>query len=295
MGKFELTTMSNQNRFYNIDILRGLIMILMAIDHCYLTIYQNHFAEFWNSPLPNYGSNAVFLTRWAANICAPGFALLMGMSVYIFTANKIKLTENQSIKSIIIKRGLVLIILQQLLNLPSLLFKTSNLENFQVFRGGVLYALGASMIILSLLLKWNKQKLLFLGLFTIVLNYLIASYILMHPSNNTAIHLLFTPGSNQWVSVNYPAFPWLGISIIGMGMGGYLIEDKTRFITNTWKIGISLLLLFVVLRALSWGDYNHIADTNSLINYLVIIKYPPSIAFVTITLGMLSLLFCKFK
>lgn len=105
------------------------------------------------------------------------------------------------------------------------------------------------------------------------------------------MHLLFTPGVNQWVSVNYPAFPWLGVSIIGMAMGGYLIEDKNRFINNTWKIGITLLLLFVLLRTISWGDYNHIVDSSSLINYLAIIKYPPSITFIMITLGMLSLLF----
>jgi uncharacterized membrane protein len=123
MGNFEFTTMSNQNRFNNIDILRGLIMILMAIDHCYLTIYQNHFGEFWDSDLPNYGSNAVFLTRWVGNICAPGFALLLGMSVAIFNSKRKINIDNQSIRSIIIKRGLVLIILQQLLNLPSLLFK----------------------------------------------------------------------------------------------------------------------------------------------------------------------------
>jgi len=291
MGNFELITMSNQNRFNNIDILRGLIMILMAIDHCYLTIYQDHFGEFWNSDLPNYGSNAVFLTRWASNICAPGFALLMGMSVSIFNSKRSNNIDNQSIRSIIIKRGLVLIILQQLINLPSLLFKTSNLDNMQVLRGGVLYSLGAAIIILALLLTWNKQKLLFLGLFTIAINYLIANYILIHPSNNTAIHLLFTPGINQWVSVNYPLLPWLGIAIIGMSLGGYYIDDKIKFINRSWKVALTLMLIFILLRFLNWGDYNHNVDTSSLINFLAIIKYPPSVAFVVITFSILGGLF----
>jgi len=291
MGKFESLQKIIQYRYRNIDILRGLIMILMAIDHCYLTIYQDHFGEFWNSDLPNYGSNAVFLTRWASNICAPGFALLMGMSVSIFNSKSLNNIDNQSIRSIIIKRGLVLIILQQLLNLPSLLFKTSNLDNMQVFRGGVLYALGAAMIILALLLTWNKQKLLFLGLITIVINYLIASYILIHPSNNTAIHLLFTPGINQWVSVNYPLLPWLGIAIIGMSLGRYYIDDKIKFINYSWKVALTLMLIFLVLRFLNWGDYNHNVDTGSLINFLAIIKYPPSVAFVVITFSILGGLF----
>jgi len=291
MGKFESLQKIIQYRYRNIDILRGLIMVLMAKGHCYSTIYQTHFTESYDADLPNYGSMAVFLTRWVGIICAPGFALLMGMSVSIFNSKRSNNIDNQSIKSIIIKRGLVLIILQQLLNLPSLLFKTSNIDNMQVFRGGVLYALGAAMIILALLLNWNKQKLLFLGLFTIVMNYLITSYILVHPSNNTAIHLLFTPGINQWVSVNYPLLPWLGIAIIGMSLGGYYIDDKIKFINRSWKVALTLMLIFIVLRFLNWGDYNHNVDTSSLINFLAIIKYPPSVAFVVITFSILGGLF----
>jgi len=291
MGKFESLQKIIQYRYRNIDILRGLIMVLMAKGHCYSTIYQTHFTELYDGDLPNYGSMAVFLTRWVGNICAPGFALLLGMSVSIFNSKRSNKIDNQSIKSIIIKRGLVLIILQQLLNLPSLLFKTSNIDNMQVFRGGVLYALGAAMIILALLLTWNKQKLLFLGLFTIVMNYLIASYILIHPSNNTAIHLLFTPGINQWVSVNYPILPWLGIAIIGMSLGRYYIDDKIKFINRSWKIALTLLLIFILLRFLNWGDYSHNVETSSLINFLAIIKYPPSVAFVVITFSILGGLF----
>ena len=291
MGKFESLQKIIQYRYRNIDILRGLIMVLMAKGHCYSTIYQTHFTESYDGDLPNYGSMAVFLTRWVGNICAPGFALLMGMSVAIFNSKSLNNIDNQSIRSIIIKRGLVLIILQQLLNLPSLLFKTSNLDNMQVFRGGVLYALGAAMIILALLLTLNKQKLLFFGLFTIVMNYLIAGYILVHPSNNTAIHLLFTPGINQWVSVNYPLLPWLGIAIIGMSLGWYYVDDKIKFINQTWKIALTLMLIFILLRFLNWGDYNHNVDTSSLINFLAIIKYPPSVAFVVITFSILGGLF----
>jgi uncharacterized membrane protein len=291
MGNFESLQKIIQYRYRNIDISRGLIMVLMAKGHCYSTIYQTHFTESYDGDLPNYGSMAVFLTRWVGNICAPGFALLMGMSVAIFNSKRSNNIDNQSIRSIIIKRGLVLIILQQLLNLPSLLFKTSNLDNMQVFRGGVLYALGAAMIILALLLTWNKQKLLFLGLFTIVMNYLITSYILVPPSNNTAIHLLFTPGINQWVSVNYPLLPWLGIAIIGMSLGRYYIDDKIKFINQTWKVALTLMLIFIVFRFLNWGDYNHNVDTSSLINFLAIIKYPPSVAFVVITFTILGGLF----
>ena len=279
-----------QYRYRNIDIFRGLIMILMALDHCYLTIYQNHFSESFDKNIPNYGSMAVFFTRWVGNICAPGFALLMGMSISMHVSKNIKTIGNQTIINKLLKRGFLLIILQQLLNTPSLFFDINNLNNVIVFRGGTLYALGVSMMVGALLIKVKKQNLLAIGLGIILINYIIASYFLTHTNHNSFEYLLFTPGMNPWLSVNYPAIPWMGMSIIGMSMGNYMIEDNNRFISNTWKIGIILLLLFVVLRAQNWGDYNHIANASSLINYLVIIKYPPSIAFVSITLGIIFLL-----
>ncbi len=71
-------------------------MVLMAKGHCYSTIYQTHFTESYDADLPNYGSMAVFLTRWVGNICAPRFALLMGMSVSIFNSKgQIILITNQ--------------------------------------------------------------------------------------------------------------------------------------------------------------------------------------------------------
>ena len=207
MGKFESLQKIIQYRFRNIDILRGLIMVLMAKGHCYSTIYQTHFTESYDGALPNYGSLAVFWTRWVGNICAPGFALLMGMSISIFTSNKIKIIENQSITIQLFKRGVLLIIVQQLLNIPSLFFDINNLDNILVFRGGTLYALGFSMIIGALLIKLSKQRLLLLGCGVVLTNYIISSYFLVHPNDNPFVHLLFTPGVNQWVSVNYPAFP----------------------------------------------------------------------------------------
>ena len=95
MGKFESLQKIIQYRYRNIDILRGLIMVLMAKGHCYSTIYQTHFTESYDGDLPNYGSMAVFLTRWVGNICAPGFALLMGMSVSIFNSKRSNNTDNQ--------------------------------------------------------------------------------------------------------------------------------------------------------------------------------------------------------
>ena len=272
--------MNNQHRFQNIDILRGLLMIIMAIDHCFLIFYQTHYAESWNGSIPNYSSMAIFFIRWISNICAPGFALLMGMSMTFSLSKNSNDYDKWPKAYFFIKRGIVLIILQQLIDLPLLLFNIDNLDALPPFRGGVLYALGASLIFSSLFIKVKPILQLFIGISIVLINYLITSTILTQASSNTFINLLFIPGSNNWVSVNYPAFPWIGISMIGLGI------RKIKFL----KAGLILLVVFVLLRIFNFGDYNQ-KNLSGIINYLAVVKYPPSIAFVILNMGILSLLF----
>lgn len=272
--------MNNQNRFHNIDILRGFLMIIMAIDHCYLFFYQTHYAETWNSSIPNYGSYAVFFTRWISNICAPGFALLMGMSMTFSLSKNSNDFDKCSQAYFFIKRGVVLIILQQLIDLPLLLFNIDNLDALPPFRGGVLYALGASLIFSSFFIKVKPIVQVYIGLAIVLINYFITSTVLTQASSNTFLNLLFIPGSNKWVSVNYPAFPWIGITMIGLGI------RKINFL----KAGFILLIVFFLLRIFDFGDYNH-KNLSATISYFAVTKYPPSIAFVVLNMGILSLLF----
>lgn len=272
--------MNNQKRFQNIDILRGLLIIIMAIDHCYLFIYQTHYSETWDSSIPNYGSYAVFFTRWISNICAPGFALLMGMSMSFSLSKNSNDFDIWPQAYFFIKRGVVLIILQQLIDLPILILNIGNLDTLPPFRGGVLYALGASLIFGSLFIKVKPILQLFIGISIVLINYFITSTVLTQASSNNFLNLLFIPGSNKWVSVNYPAFPWIGITIIGLGI------RKINFL----KAGFILLIVFVLLRIFNFGDYNH-KNLSGIINYLAVVKYPPSIAFVILNMGILSLLF----
>lgn len=255
-------------------------MIIMAIDHSYLFIYQTHYSESWNSSMPNYSSYAVFFTRWVSNICAPGFALLMGMSM-TFSLSKNINDFNKSPKAyFFIKRGIVLIILQQLIDLPILILNIGNLDTLPPFRGGVLYALGASLIFCSLFIKVKPIIQVYIGAAIVFINYFIVNIGLTQASSNTFLNLLFIPGSNNWVSVNYPAFPWIGITMIGLGI------RKVNFL----KAGLAFLLIFIILRFINYGDYNH-KNLNGIINYLAVIKYPPSIAYVIFNMGILSLLF----
>ena len=255
-------------------------MIIMAIDHCYLFFYQTHYAETWNSSIPNYGSYAIFFTRWVSNICAPGFALLMGMSMSFSLSKNSNDFDKWHKAYFFIKRGVILIIIQQLLDLPILILNIGNLDSLPPFRGGVLYALGVSLIFSSLFIKSKPIIQVYIGTAIVFINYFITSTVLTQPSSKTCLNLLFVPGSNNWVNVNYPALPWIGITMLGLGI------RKVDFL----KAGLILLVVFVFLRIFNFGDYNH-NNLSDIINYLAVIKYPPSLAFVILNMGILSLLF----
>lgn len=273
--------MNIQHRFQNIDIMRGLLMIIMAIDHCFLIFYQTHYAESWNGSMPNYGSTTIFFTRWISNICAPGFAFLMGMSMSFSLSKNSNNFDIWPQAYFFIKRGVLLIIIQQLLDLPILILNIGNLDTLPPFRGGVLYALGASLIFSSFFIKVKPIVQVYIGLVIVLINYFIASIVLTQPNSNTFLNLIFIPGSNNWVNVNYPALPWIGITMIGLGI--------RRF--DSLRAGLILLLIFIVLRLVNFGDYSH-KNLSGIINYLAVIKYPPSIAYVILNMGILSLLFC---
>ncbi len=266
-------------------------MVIMAIDHAYLIFYQIHYDESWNRMLPDYGSIAIFFTRWISNICAPGFALLMGMSMVFYSVKKQQESSKNSNVFFFIKRGLILILLQQLLDLPTLIFNFNSIDKIPLFRGGVLYALGFSLIIASFFINWKYKLQIIIGFGIVVFNYFIANTILKDASNSSIINLLFIPGINNWVSVNYPALPWLGITFIGLGVGRYFISNSKKLKFTFLFIGITFVIVFMILRTLSMGDYKHTMYPISITNYLAVIKYPPSITFVVLTMGILSLLF----
>jgi uncharacterized membrane protein len=282
--------MINQYRFQNIDILRGLLMVIMAIDHSFLFIYKTHYSESWNELIPNYGSIPIFFTRWISNICAPGFALLMGMSMSFSLTNKGRNINGYNIILFFIKRGFVLIILQQLLDLPVILFNLDTLDSWPLFRGGILYALGVSLIFSSLFINVKPFVNICIGVGVVFINYFITSIFLTNSTNNTSLNLFFVPGVDNWISVNYPALPWIGIAIIGLGFGKTILEKDQNSNLYYLKAGIIFLLIFVVLRYVNYGDYNH-KNLEGIINYLAVIKYPPSIAFIILNIGLLSFLF----
>lgn len=284
-------------RLLPLDALRGLIIIFMALDHTSYYLAGVHPEEFWGSPLPQYSSALAFLTRWLTHLAAPGFFFLMGTSMVLFAESRRRMgwQEGKIIRYFAV-RGLVLIVIQALLVNPAWLIASPALvtrlpggggEGFWLYHAGVLYGLGATMIAGALLLKFSPA-----ALAAISLSAILATQALIPPPEKVAvlypplIRLLLIPGQTGKLQVYYPLFPWLGIVVLGMIFGHELLRDRKRAYSKALIFGLAFTILFIIVRCLdSVGDF-HPTDTSNWMSFLNVTKYPPSIAFILLTLGL---------
>ena len=281
--------MSNQSgkRLFPLDALRGLIIVFMALDHANYFIAQQHSSgEHWGGAFPSYTSALPFITRLVTHFSAPGFFFLMGVGMLLFAESRRKQGwTNWKITSHFLIRGLVLILLQLLIINP--IWKAGP-EFFPDTYIGVLIALGGTMILGSLFLKLNPSALLILTL------SLLVGTELLHPApemwgqiNNEPWNLLFLrSGGDGTLWSNYPILPWLELVVVGMLFGRWLLANKNDAYQKGLLTGIILLLLFVVLRYFDgFGNIRPRAG-NTWIDFLNVVKYPPSLAFTFLTMGI---------
>ena len=127
-----------EGRLISLDALRGLIIMLMAIDHASYFIARVHSAEFWGSALPVYSSGFWFWTRWVTHLCAPGFFFLMGAGMILLAdARRNAGWEENQITRFFFIRGLFLIFLQLFVEDPAWIFGSLTVNrNAMVIRGG---------------------------------------------------------------------------------------------------------------------------------------------------------------
>lgn len=271
-------------RLIPLDALRGLIIVLMALDHANVFIAQKHSSgEYWGGAFPKYNDPLAFLTRLVTHLSAPGFFFLMGVGMMLMThARRQKGEGFQDIVPHFWIRGMVLIALQLLVVNLAWDF---GLDTYL----GVLYALGCTMIIGSFLV-WLPSKYL-LGL-SVALILVIGQATFpdeqwKNPDSvGTLSRLLIVPGGTRDLWVNYPPLPWLGLVTFGMAFGGWLIEDTSKAFDRAWKLGVAFLAAFVVLRLLDgFGNIRPRAG-DSWIDFLNMVKYPPSITFLLSTTGV---------
>jgi uncharacterized membrane protein len=277
----QLSSAAAPERLLSLDALRGLIMILMAIDHASAIIGKSHSVEWWNVPLPEYGGTAAFLTRFVTHFCAPGFFFLMGAGMILFADSRRR--SGWSTGKIVRHfafRGLLLILLEQFLVNPLLHWRLAPTEL------GVLYGLGGVMIICALLVRLDRVILLGVGFTAILVIQVLPPF--LHDSGigfTPLTRLLLVPGySGDW-TVLYSIVPWLGVTALGMAFGRDLVRDRGKAMRRALSAGVVFLLLFPVVRLVGgFGNFCPPAGPG-WIDFLNVVKYPPSLVFILLTLG----------
>lgn len=286
------TSITNNKRITSIDIVRGIAMVIMALDHVRDFI---HIQANVDDPLNLHTTTPIlFFTRWITHFCAPIFVFLSGTSIYIQSLRKTK-TE---LSNFLIKRGLWLVIVEVTL----ITFAWTFNPFFNVFALQVIWAIGMSMIVLGIFIGFgfSYQLILSIGLLIVFGHNLLDIpesavgfkagfwWDLLHHSN-FAFYQIFP---NHFVVIAY-AFPiWAGVMMLGYSAGKFFTNSYTqqqRFAIFS-KIGIGLFLLFVVLRFLNvYGDpVKWTVQPTSLYTFLSFInvfKYPPSLLYLCVTIG----------
>lgn len=276
------------HRITSIDTLRGIVVMLMALDHV-RDYFHNQ--AFTHNPLDvNEPNVAVFFTRWITHFCAPVFIFLAGTSAYL-SAQKKSSNEQQWF---LIKRGLWLIFIE----LTVVNFGWTFNPYFPASILQVIWAIGACMVLLGLIVRLPQSIILTIGilvtLFHNTLDYLptdwktSAFYNLIHTGSFT-----FFPVTNNYGFVTvYGILPWFGVMCLGYAVGK-LFTTKYPAVMRQSRLklfGISALLLFIVLRFINvYGDpspwQSNLQGIGKWLSFINVTKYPPSLHYVLLMLG----------
>ncbi|HRH49011.1 MAG TPA: heparan-alpha-glucosaminide N-acetyltransferase domain-containing protein [Panacibacter sp.] len=279
-------------RITSIDFTRGLVMIIMALDHVRDFIHVDAVSQ---SPTNLSTTTPIlFFTRWITYLCAPTFVFLAGTSAYI-TFNR----ENNMAQSrkFLLKRGLWLVLLEFTLVNFGLYFD----PGFHNFLFEVIAAIGFGFIMLSLLIKFPVKSIAIIGLLIICCHNLLP---LIPFSEGSVVKAILMPffgvvgfplSSQTTFVVAYPPVPWLGIMLVGFASGKLFelpgAKRKMLFV----KIGSGALLLFAVVRFVNiYGDPSLWSAQKdgvyTFLSFMNVTKYPPSLLFCLVTLGIMFLI-----
>lgn len=282
-------------RFQAIDALRGLIMILMAIDHSSAFIARQHASEFWAGAMSAYDSAFPFLTRWITHLCAPGFFFLMGAGIYWSSLRRPETAVRRTLT-----RGLILFLLAMVLETPVMYLQGQlkppavqlarvtappPLDGSPMVWGFITLAgLGLVMMVCGLLLRLPRWAWV-----AAVAASVFATNTLLPASGQPGpwwFTILLAPGISQGLLVVYPVVPWLGPAAAGLLFAAWWREQPERASQRVWLVGLALVALAVVLRASGgWGNIRPPRDTG-WIEFLNNVKYPPSLVFWSMAMGI---------
>ncbi|GAB3997349.1 DUF1624 domain-containing protein [Spirosoma daeguense] len=279
------------NRITAIDVTRGLVMVIMALDHVRDLL---HLPALTQDPT-NFATTTpiLFLTRWITHLCAPTFVFLSGASAYL----SLRKRNDAAGRRFLRKRGLVLLLFELTIINFAFWFEIP----FQSLMLQVIYAIGGGLIILSLLAKLPVRSIGFIGLVIVFLhNVLQLVPTFTNPIGRLVWSLFFRteffPISPKFaLLVAYPLVPWLGIMLVGYAFGQLVDRPIAQRKSLVLRIGLGSLALFILLRFINiYGDpVPWSAQKDSVFTFFSFInvtKYPPSLQYDLLLLGLMFLI-----
>lgn len=269
-----------RTRLESIDILRGLVIVIMALDHT--RDYFSSSAGIFEPTDLTRTYPALFFTRWITHFCAPVFVFLAGVGSYLMGQRR----GSAELARFLVTRGLWLAALEVLIVSP---LGWSFQLDFSMIRLQVIWAIGVSMILLAGLVRFPARVAGWAGLI------LMAGHNLLDGSPNGWVKLLHSISFHQWaeghrIASLYPLIPWVGVLWAGYGAGAIWQWESERRKRYLRRVGASALMLFLALRAFNfYGDPALWKPQGSaflsVLSFLNVSKYPPSLLYLLLTLG----------
>ncbi|WP_349974459.1 DUF1624 domain-containing protein [Pseudomonas sp. WHRI 8519] len=285
-------------RLQSIDALRGLVILFMLLDHVRETFFLHHQVS---DPMSiDTTDPSLFFSRTLAHLCAPVFVLLTGLSAWLYGE---KYQGRSDVSAFLFKRGLFLVVLEfTLVNFAWTFQLPPSVIYLQV-----IWAIGVSMIALSLLVWLPRPALIVLGAVIIAGHNLLDG---LHFATESALHVPWAILHDRgWLELSdslrlrtsYPVLPWIGVIALGYGLGPWFARgsDAGQRQYRLLLAGVIALLGFMVLRMLNgygeapWSGYPTLTQT--VMSFFNITKYPPSLLFLALTLGCGLLLLRAFE
>lgn len=289
---------SGRNRLSSIDMLRGFVLVIMALDHV-RDMVTRPLSNDYSSAVDFTGSAAAwFFTRWVTHLCAPTFVLLAGVSAYLYGATRQRSTGE--VARFLASRGVWLVFIE----LTAVNFAWSfNLHTLPTLQ--VIWAIGCSMIALSALVWLPRAAIAVVAVVMIAahngldrvqpgLSEASPLWVLLHIPGTLKV------GGASIALVVYPLVPWIGVMALGYAIGSFFVGANPARSRRLLRIGVLLTLSFLLLRlAHLYGDpvgwAQHPTPTATIIDFLNTTKYPPSLQFLLMTLGPAMMLLGWFE
>ncbi|WP_313244724.1 DUF1624 domain-containing protein [Stenotrophomonas rhizophila] len=283
-------TYSPTSRLTSIDQLRGTVIVLMLLDHVRETFYMHQ--QVGDPMVVDQVEPALFVSRLLAHLCAPVFVLLTGLSAWLYASGKPD--GRRAASAFLLKRGLFLVVLELLVvNFAWTLQFPPSVMYLQV-----IWAIGVSMIALAGLLWLPRGALAVLALAVIAGHNLLDG---VRVQGDGALAVLWKVlHQRDWIAVtdglrlrtSYPVLPWIGVIALGWVIGPWFARGGDALLRQhrLWMAGAGALVAFVILRAVNlygdspWQSFATLGST--LMSVFNVTKYPPSLLFLLLTLGI---------